>query len=83
MIDINNDIQKTYYNFYRKHKLKKISILNKKVFLPFNEEGIVVDYKGYTFDPFPYKVKITKADIFNKIGDIVDFKEKDLRYERN
>lgn len=42
--------------------------------LPLGEEGFVEEIVTDRLDWFPYKVRITKADIFNAVGDLVEFK---------
>ena len=46
--------------------------------LPFDEEGVVEEIVKDRFDWFPYKVRITKAQIFNKIGEIQEFKQEQM-----
>ena len=46
--------------------------------LPLGEEGIVEEIVTDRLDWFPYKVRITKADLFNKVGDIVEFKTEQI-----
>ncbi len=58
-------MKKKNIRFWRKEKLKKINAIGSKVVLPFDEEGIVVDY---VMDWFPFKIKITKAN-FNYEGE--------------
>lgn len=66
--------------FLRKEKLKKISVIGAEVLLPFDEEGIVVDYRTLLWG-FPFIVKITKSVIFNDIGDKVDFKREQIIFK--
>jgi len=58
--------------FIRKEKLKKISVIGSEVTLPFDEEGIIVDYITKIWGN-PFMVEITESGIFNEIGDVVDF----------
>lgn len=72
---------KKYIKNSRKEKLKKISVIGSEVLLPFEEEGLVIDYVNWRLDWYPFKVEITKGSCFNQTGDIVEFKREDIIFK--
>ena len=75
-----NKMNKRLNNYWRKEKLRKLNVIGSRVLLPFDEEGIVIDYINWKLDWFPFKVEITKGN-FNFEGEIVEFKKEQIIFE--
>ena len=52
--------------------------VNKKVRLPFKEEGIITRIETDQLDWFPIKVAITKSTGFNELDSVTEFKKEQL-----
>lgn len=76
-------MKKNNSRYWRIEKLKRIAAIGAEVMLPFGEEGLVVDYENLHLCWFPFKVKITKGDIFNEIGSIAEFKSSQIIFNDN
>jgi len=66
--------------YSRKEKLKKIIVIGREVLLPFEEEGIIVDYLNLIWG-FPYIVEITNGGVFNDIGEVREFKREEIIFK--
>jgi len=73
-------MNKNNKKLWRKEKLKKITLIGSEVTLPFDEEGVIIDYVNWRLDWFPFKIKIINGN-FNCKGEIIEFKKEQIIFK--